>query len=129
MREIKVRAWHKKEKEWYYFVVISTKEAQEQHNCLNFFAFCSSPELHGQLEHWGLYTGLHDKNGREIYEGDILQGLYKVNYGMTTQRKLKCVTWKTTQQGVGFNVGVSKIWEIIGNVYEHPELLMKKPAA
>jgi hypothetical protein len=75
------------------------------------------------------YTGLHDKNGREIYEGDILQGLYKVNYGMTTQRKLKCVTWKTTQQGVGFNVGVSKIWEIIGNVYEHPELLMKKPAA
>lgn len=68
------------------------------------------------------FTGLHDKNGKEIYEGDILKAVF--TDGVSDVDDLQVVTFK---DGC-FMDGDMGLWEtytdseIIGNIYENPEL-------
>lgn len=65
------------------------------------------------------YTGLKDKNGVEIYEGDIIR--IKNNHGYFIK---KSVAWNNGNRWQGFRVGKGdREIEVIGNVYENPELL------
>jgi len=76
------------------------------------------------------YTGLKDKNGTEIYEGDI------VNHS-----KQSAIFGEVKYFEGGFVVGVSacdfalmqfncpKFVEVIGNIHENPELLSNVPKA
>ena len=71
-------------------------------------------------------TGIHDKNGKLIYEGDILkteEGLAKVEYYhaefvlvLIQNPDYSFVNWDTTEQAV------------IGNIYKNPELLEENNA-
>jgi len=72
------------------------------------------------------YIGLKDKNGKEIYEGDIVKQLTDGEHKKWA-RKIK-VIWNEEWSGFypfytlsGHNR--EEIYEIIGNIYENPELL------
>ena len=67
------------------------------------------------------FTGLHDKNGKEIYEGDIVTdgvGKYKIIYD------LKLAGY---QPYCIFRDDPENYCEVIGNIYENPELISKTP--
>jgi len=65
------------------------------------------------------FTGLKDRSGREIYEGDILENGDWVPDAHTTY------TWKTEVKFIdGCYCGIAgEVVEVIGNIYENPELL------
>ena len=125
MREIKFRAWLKKEKmmiKWYPQFFSDTSPVT--HYSDEF----PNPEDYDDIILMQ-YTGLHDKNGKEIYEGDILKVIFE-NHSENFR-----VDWSDIYAGwdcegvslselLGMEHGeITHNVEIIGNIYENPELL------
>jgi uncharacterized phage protein (TIGR01671 family) len=80
----------------------------------------------------GQFTGLKDKNGKEIYEGDILKLDYPINYGFAGFGSLLITViiefndgcfWFTGEGYTDCNWHFYNDYEVIGNRYENPELL------
>lgn len=84
---------------------------------------------------WMQYTGLKDKTGKEIYEGDILNlgenSLYFIEYKndkfcMSKKPDDLEVEWASADDYYTSRISLSeygKNSEIIGNIFENPELL------
>jgi len=66
------------------------------------------------------FTGLKDKNGKEIYEGDILDNEgARQKYEVIFHKGCFCII----QGGLGYHIFNEKKVEIIGNIYENKDLL------
>jgi len=133
MREIKFRAWDKKKKrmmpvieiDWEYKEVIET---------MTDWARLEDTEL---ME----FTGCKDKNGKEIYEGDILRYRYistdfkgavefhdkilKIGWESDETRFVGFILRSIDKDGSDWFTAMPNIEdiEIIGNIYENPKLL------
>ena len=78
------------------------------------------------------FTGLYDKNGMKIFEGDIVRtkkygkviGHTNVNDYDAFQVVYEPAIFRLVNSTRGFNlVGQAIDWEVIGNIYDNPELL------
>lgn len=74
----------------------------------------------------GQFTGLLDKNGKEIYEGDIIGGSNGSINGYLWPFKSE-IKWRS--QDCGFNtpnwgyMDSTHFFEVVGNIHDNPELL------
>lgn len=71
------------------------------------------------------YIGRLDKNGKEIYEGDILNGgdyNGSYRYGVVIRKGHEFYSIPTGKFGEGFSTNFNQM-EVIGNIYENKELI------
>ena len=131
MREIKFRAWDKKNKRmWnirmidFFSSIVQLEQREGDHkpsnNCLRHGGGCYSPFYYLNDLELMQFTNLHDKNGKEINEGDIVE----FPMGITIRREIIFC------EGIFRPKDISdKFWwidcKVIGNIYENPELLEK----
>lgn len=120
MREIKFRAWDKENEKMMKVssLHLENKEISVKENG-TFRLF--------RMQDLMQYTGLNDKNGKEIYENDLIScnkhknivvffegGCFKVKYLRNSTTTITCT----------LNSFLEKYkCKISGNIYEHPELL------
>ena len=114
-REIKFRFWNG-----------NTKEMHEQDETWDKFPLCGENECFMQ------YTGLKDKNGKEIYEGDevlivedVVVEVIAGHERRETEGRLEIVKWEDGAWFIGDELAweEAKYCEIIGNIYENKDLL------
>ncbi|MCT3338771.1 YopX family protein [Lacticaseibacillus paracasei] len=149
-REIKFRGYDPDTKRWYYGSLVKqnkttyvTSEDYDQNpSNTEWFILWDEmtdwclPNRHIQgsvdPKSIGEYTGLHDKNGREIYEGDIVR-TGKDNIGdpelMIGQVIMREGSWlienEKKQEAIDLFSEITSR-EVIGNIFDNPELLEGK---
>jgi len=116
-REIKFRAWYPKDKKMTF---------SDQTNW-GAFGDCEMSDAQSGSCHLMQFTGRKDINGKEIYEGDIVRGFLRnglgdvvLNVNVPVIFKNGCFLPHISWLGPGTEI------EVIGNIYENPELLKEK---
>ena len=117
MRPIKFRAWDKWNKKWTYFSIGQLWELGLRDL---YIAFCINGETFYE------FTGLLDKNGKEIYEGDIVKHIREGAKPTEVIFDRGGFRRRLPNRDFDLYAGYfdwSDNFEVIGNIYENPELL------
>lgn len=134
MREIKFRG-RKPNGEWVYGDLVTTETTNGQPSKKEILPFGRAVFEEVEEDTIGQFTGLLDKNGKEIYEGDIIRG----NCGHGEVRHLisfydmtaSFVAEILPDTDINDYCTASQIWilkyskEVLGNIHDNPELLNK----
>lgn len=140
MRDIKFRAWSINENLMYYDVGLVQKKDGPWWVFDNGARLCQSGDHYVIMQ----FTGAKDKNGREVYDGDIIRGPSNTNpYGGKSNRT-KCFMFKIfwlqndmfwggwCMERLGNHNDPYRTFprisgsEVVGNIYENPVLLEEK---
>lgn len=132
MREIEFRAWDNRQNKYLNpddvsisadgFITVSNVDGKHSR----------AVQPPGDLSPWFIieqYTNLKDKNGTEIYEGDVVKvegdgEIYRVEWiysGFGLEPR-----YNSPRYPILGNVKLRKKIEVIGNIHENPELLEEK---
>lgn len=156
MREYLFRGKRLDNGEWAYgnFVTDATEQVQRENNVEDLiladgFIRRYEPEQRKIVMHEvdrstvGQYTGLHDKNGWKIFEGDIVDVAYNIEYVGVAKHRMglfKVIFYKgcfmkkaipnpqmsfyeNSERAAMYHFIPSDETEIVGNIYDNPELL------
>lgn len=135
MREIKFRAYDRKNKQF-----VSVGQNFDVDNGFEAQIYLGAKFINGKEVEQDIvlmqYTGLHDKNGKEIYEGDIVTFKRRTNdinispmvaFASKEAIYKGAVVWGRYGWKPWVYEGVDESsFEVIGNIYENPELLVKE---
>ena len=118
MREILFRGKQRDNGEWFYGDLIHLNHCVSirSKDC----ARSVVPETVGQ------YTGLTDKNGKKIFEGDLIRSAETGETAIVQwfSEHSAFMIWCKTSNQVGFLYECEKsIIEVIGNIHDNPELI------
>ena len=121
-RSIKFRAWSLEKKEFIKDEFLLTDSVAGIMEIVGVTYKNDPDDMDDEVE-LSQFTGLHDKNGRQIFEGDILKGPYTNPLTVVYENGAFCFH-NDLQSGNDrlHQMRVKKL-EIIGNIYENPELV------
>lgn len=124
MREIKFRGYSKKYKRWFYGCLLIDETQKSFYIVDNMTGIAVEVEK----ETIGQYTGLKDKNGKEICEGDIVRCSFYPDYIFEIKFEELCWYMRkiTTSEYINLSDASYYDLEVIGNIYDNPELLEVK---
>ncbi len=125
MREIKFRAWDKTENHFISDFAINSvgdEIGKFSYRCHEWNWNEISPSFELMQ-----YTGLKDKNGKGIYEGDIVQFISEESRAFNEivfwDNEMLCWGLKAPTYNEPLSDMIDEDGEVIGNIYENPELL------
>ena len=125
MREILFRGKRKDNGKWVEGHYGEYYSGKEKVSCISISKETISGSLYYDVipETVGQYTGLTDKNGSKIFEGDILhaaQGNFVVRW---SESICSFVAGEKERMRPCMNSGTMKCCEVIGNIHDNPELI------
>lgn len=118
-REIKFRVWNKAKNDWEFGY--KTMGGVNLFGEVHVMGYFNIPLQELNNYEAMQYTGLKDKNGKEIYEGDIVKCVTELPEPRYWNKVVEYESFRFSP----FHTFLPKRVEIIGNIYENSELIKK----